>query len=120
MVLNESADAFGDQISPFRSELLIHCYRMLGTIDEAEDAVKEAFTRAWQGRETFRRSIYFRARLYRTPPTSALNALEMRKRGQVEPLTRLPLPGRSADRHRFARGRAGGSLRHPRSVSLAF
>jgi RNA polymerase sigma-70 factor (ECF subfamily) len=85
MVLSEPADAFGDQISPFRSELLVHCYRMLGTIDEAEDAVQEAFTRAWQGRETFRRSISFRAWLYRIATNVCLNAIEMRKRAQVEP-----------------------------------
>ena len=85
MLLAESADAFGDLVTPYRSELLVHCYRMLGTIDEAEDAVQEAFTRAWQGRETFRRSISFRAWLYRIATNVCLNAIQMRKRGQVEP-----------------------------------
>ena len=85
MLLAESADAFGDLVNPYRSELLAHCYRMLGTIDEAEDAVQEAFTRAWQGRQSFRRSISFRAWLYRIATNVCLNAIEMRKRGQVEP-----------------------------------
>jgi RNA polymerase sigma-70 factor, ECF subfamily len=83
MLLAESADAFGDQISPYRSELLVHCYRMLGTIDEAEDAVQEAFTRAWRGRQTFRRSISLRAWLYRIATNVCLNAIELRHR--VEP-----------------------------------
>jgi RNA polymerase sigma-70 factor (TIGR02960 family) len=85
MLLAESPDAFGDQIGPHRSELVVHCYRMLGTIDEAEDAVQEAFTRAWQGRRTFRRSISFRAWLYRIATNVCLDAIERRKRDRVEP-----------------------------------
>src|ERR1700693_904856 len=85
MLLAESADAFGDQIRPYRSELLVHCYRMLGTIDEAEDAVQEAFTRAWQGRQTFRRSVWFRAWRCRISSEVCLNAIEVRKRDLANP-----------------------------------
>jgi RNA polymerase sigma-70 factor (ECF subfamily) len=85
MLVDESADAFGDLISPYRRELIVHCYRMLGTIDEAEDAVQEAFTRAWAGRQTFRRSTSFRAWLYRIATNVSLSAIERRKRGQLEP-----------------------------------
>jgi len=85
LLLDESAEALGDQISSYRSELLIHCYRMLGTIDEAEDAVQETFTRAWQGRRTFRRSISFRAWLYRIATNVCLNTIERRKRDRVDP-----------------------------------
>jgi RNA polymerase sigma-70 factor, ECF subfamily len=84
MLLAESADAFGDLVTPYRSELLVHCYRMLGTIDEAEDAVQEALTRAWQSRHTFRRSISLRAWLYRIATNVCLNAIERRKRDRVE------------------------------------
>src|SRR5258706_7979032 len=84
MLLAESADAFGDLITPYRSELLVHCYRMLGTIDEAEDAVQEAFTRAWQGRQTYRRSISLRAWLYRIATNVCLNAIERRNRNRVD------------------------------------
>jgi RNA polymerase sigma-70 factor (ECF subfamily) len=85
VLLDESADVFGDLIGPYRSELLVHCYRMLGTIDEAEDAVQEAFTRAWQGRQTFRLSISLRAWLYRIATNVCLNAIEKRKRNRVDP-----------------------------------
>jgi RNA polymerase sigma-70 factor, ECF subfamily len=83
MLVDDSAGAFGDLMAPFRSELLVHCYRMLGTIDEAEDAVQDAFTRAWQGRQTFTRSVSFRAWLYRIATNVCLNAIEARKRNRV-------------------------------------
>jgi RNA polymerase sigma-70 factor (ECF subfamily) len=83
-MLLDSAEAFGDQATQYRSELLVHCYRMLGTVHEAEDAVQEAFTRAWQGRQTFRRSFSLRAWLYRIATNVCLNAIELRKRSLVE------------------------------------
>ena len=83
-MLLESAATFGDEVANHRSELLVHCYRMLGTLDEAEDALQEALTRAWQGRQTFRRSISFRAWLYRIATNVCLNAIELRKRGRVD------------------------------------
>jgi RNA polymerase sigma-70 factor (ECF subfamily) len=92
-MLLDSADAFGDQATAHRSELLVHCYRMLGTLHEAEDAVQETFARAWQGRQTFRRSISLRAWLYRIATNVCLNAIEARKRDLVQPgLTIGPLP----------------------------
>src|SRR5713101_10004543 len=83
-MLLDSAEAFGDQVALHQNELLVHCYRMLGTIDEAEDAVQDALARAWQGRQTFRRSISFRAWLYRIATNVCLNAIELRKRDRVE------------------------------------
>ncbi len=79
-----SAEAFGDQVALHQNELLVHCYRMLGTIDEAEDAVQDALVRALQGRQTFRRSISLRAWLYRIATNVCLNAIELRKRDRVE------------------------------------
>jgi RNA polymerase sigma-70 factor (TIGR02960 family) len=84
-MLLDSAEDFGDQATHHRSELLVHCYRMLGTIDEAEDAVQETLARAWQGRQTFRRSISLRAWLYRIATNVCLNEIEQRKRDRVEP-----------------------------------
>jgi RNA polymerase sigma-70 factor, ECF subfamily len=82
-MLLDSAVAFGDQVATYRSELLVHCYQMLGTVDEAEDALQDALARAWQGRQTFRRSISFRAWLYRIATNVCLNAIELRKRDRV-------------------------------------
>src|SRR6202171_5985070 len=82
-MLLDSAEAFGDQVALHQNELLVHCYRMLGTIDEAEDAVQDALARAWAGRQTFRRSISFRAWLYRIATNVCLNAIGVRKRHRV-------------------------------------
>ena len=84
-MLLDSADAFGDQVLRHRRELLVHCYRMLGTIDEAEDAVQDTFARAWQGRQTFRRAISFRAWLYRIATNVCLNRIAQRKHDGVTP-----------------------------------
>src|ERR1700730_12256973 len=92
-MLLESAATFGDEVANHRSELLVHCYRMLGTLDEAEDALQEALTRAWQGRQTFRRSICFRAWLYRIATNVCLKPIELRKRGSVDTRFSIaPLP----------------------------
>ena len=84
-MLPESADAFGDQVASYRSDLFAHCSRMLGAVDEAEDALQEALTRAWQGRHTYREQISFRAWLYRIATNTCLNAIQARKRNRIEP-----------------------------------
>lgn len=84
-MLLEAADTFADQVAGYRTELFAHCYRMVGTVDEAEDALQEALTRAWQGRHTYREKISFRAWLYRIATNTCLNAIEARKREMTEP-----------------------------------
>jgi RNA polymerase sigma-70 factor (TIGR02960 family) len=83
LVVGGSAEAFGALVDPHRRELLVHCYRMLGSIDDAEDAVQDALVRAWHGRATFQRSISFRAWLYRIATNACLDAIERRKRGRA-------------------------------------
>jgi RNA polymerase sigma-70 factor (ECF subfamily) len=78
-------EAFGEQVAEHRRGLFVHCYRMMGTVHEAEDALQETLARAWQGRDTFRRSVSFRAWLYRIATNVCLNAIEARKRDRVEP-----------------------------------
>jgi RNA polymerase sigma-70 factor (TIGR02960 family) len=57
--------AFATLVEQHRRELHVHCYRMLASFDEAEDAVQETFLRAWRSRASFDGSSLFRARLYR-------------------------------------------------------
>jgi RNA polymerase sigma-70 factor (ECF subfamily) len=80
-------EAFGDLTEPYRRELLVHCYRMLGSLEEAEDLVQETLLRAWRRLDTFERRAAFRAWLYKIATNACLNALER------ERALRRTLPG---------------------------
>lgn len=83
------ARGFGERVEPHRRELHVHCYRMLGSLQDAEDMVQETFLRAWRRRETYAGRASVRAWLYRIATNVCLDALDKRPRRAV-PWTRSP------------------------------
>lgn len=83
-----------DPLAPFRSELRAHCYRMLGSHQDAEDVLQEVSVRAWRGREGFEGRSSARTWLHRIAHNACLNELE-RKERRVLPVdvTRAAAPG---------------------------
>ncbi|MGC5380380.1 RNA polymerase subunit sigma-70 [Micromonospora sp. DT68] len=67
--------AFTGLAQRHRRELHVHCYRMLGSFEDAEDTVQETFLRAWRRRETFQGRSTFRAWLYRIATNACLDLL---------------------------------------------
>jgi RNA polymerase sigma-70 factor (TIGR02960 family) len=82
--------AFSALAERHRRELHVHCYRMLGSFDEAEDLVQETFLRAWRHRSGADRGSALRAWLYRIATNACLDALRRRKRGEVRTHADLP------------------------------
>jgi RNA polymerase sigma-70 factor (TIGR02960 family) len=70
---------FSGLAEPHRRELHVHCYRMLGSFEDAEDTVQETFLRAWRRRETFEGRSTFRAWLYRIATNACLDLLAKRR-----------------------------------------
>ena len=86
--------AFGRLVEPHRGELHAHCYRMLGSVHDAEDALQDALLRAWRGLPRFEGRSSLRSWLYRIATNTCLDAIAKR------PKRVLPVDyGPSADPH---------------------
>ncbi len=68
------------QFENIKPELTSYCYRMLGSIDDADDAVQETYIRAWQSRDSFRRESSYKTWVYRIASNLCLDKLRQAKR----------------------------------------
>jgi RNA polymerase sigma-70 factor (TIGR02960 family) len=82
--------AFGQLTAPYRRELQVHCYRILGSVQDAEDALQETLLAAWQGLGGFQERSSIRTWLYQIATSRCLNALRAASR---RPRMSSPPPG---------------------------
>jgi RNA polymerase sigma-70 factor, ECF subfamily len=92
--MTDQAD-FAQLTGPFRAELLAHCYRMLGSVQDAEDQVQETLIRAWRAYGDFEGRASLRTWLYKIATNTCLRALENRSRRPLP--SGLGAPGASPD-----------------------
>jgi RNA polymerase sigma-70 factor (ECF subfamily) len=78
-------EAFGRLVEPLRAQLLAHCYRMLGSYQDAEDALQDTLLNAWRALPRFEGRSSLRSWLYKIATNACLRAME-RDRGRVLPL----------------------------------
>lgn len=83
------ADAFARLVGPYRRELQVHCYRLLGSAVDAEDALQETLLSAWQGLPAFEGRASIRTWLYRVATSRCLDALRSSRR-RPAPVTSPP------------------------------
>jgi RNA polymerase sigma-70 factor (ECF subfamily) len=84
--------AFQELVDPYRRELQLHCYRILGSLHDAEDGLQETLLAAWQGLPTFEGRSSIRTWLYRIATSRSLNMLRSARRRGRPDLHQLP-PG---------------------------
>ena len=92
-------DAFQELVAPYRRELQLHCYRILGSLQDAEDATQETLLAAWRGLNGFEGRASLRNWLYRIATNRCLNALRDRERRpqEVPSMVEPPEPTRIAE-----------------------
>src|SRR3990172_4216453 len=95
-------EAFAQLIDPYRKQLLVHCYRILGSFEDAEDMLQETLLRVWKHLDSFEGRASLRTWLYKVATNACLDALDSRKR-------------RGLPREMYARGDPAGPLPPPSS-----
>ena len=88
--------AFATLVEPFRRELQLHCYRLLGSVQDAEDLVQETLLAAWRGLDGFEERASLRSWLYRIATNRSLNAIRERGRRPATENTMRPSRTRRA------------------------
>ncbi|MBO0887340.1 MAG: sigma-70 family RNA polymerase sigma factor [Acidimicrobiales bacterium] len=79
-------DAFAQLVDPYQRELQMHCYRILGSLQDAEDTLQETLLAAWQSLPTFEERASLRTWLYRIATNRSLNAIRSaRRRPRADP-----------------------------------
>ena len=78
-----TVNEFASNVERHRRELLLHCYRMLGSLPDAEDAVQESLLRAWRYRDSLKEGAPLRPWLYRVATNACLDAIARDERGAV-------------------------------------
>ena len=119
-------EAFRELTDPYRRELQVHIYRIVGSPQDAEDLLQETLLAAWRGLERFEGRASLRAWLYRIATNRSLDALRASRRRpeDLQRMTEMPeptrygerdlaraLPGRPARGHPRPGSRTGGALR---------
>ncbi len=95
-------ESFEMLIGPYRHELIVHCYRILGSFEDAEDLLQETLLRAWKRLDSFEGRSSFRAWLYKIATNTCLDGLDTRRRrglpkelyARGQPTQPLPAPSR--------------------------
>jgi RNA polymerase sigma-70 factor (TIGR02960 family) len=92
-------DAFRELTDHYRHELQLHCYRIVGSTQEAEDLVQDTLLAAWRGLEQFSERASIRTWLYRIATNRCIDALRAsaRRPQSLEPMTELPEPSRVSE-----------------------